>query len=109
TEYDDFVWVKDDGWMTGGTYQVVRKIQMDIEIWDADNIGDQQQIFGRTKVEGAPLTGTHEMDTPDFTARDADGDLTIPAKSHISLAAHEHNDGIKILRRPYNYTDGINQ
>lgn len=108
-EYDDFVWVKDDGWMTGGTYQVVRKIQMDIEIWDADDIGDQQQIFGRTKVEGAPLTGKREMDTPDFSARGSKGELKIPAKSHISLAAHEHNDGIKILRRPYNYTDGINE
>ena len=29
--------------------------------------------------------------------------------SHIALAAHENNGGIRILRRCYNYTDGINQ
>ena len=108
-EYADFVWVKDDGWMTGGTYQVVRKIQMNIEIWDADNIGDQQQIFGRTKSEGAPLTGHREMDTPKFHEKGKDGRLVIPATSHISLAAHENNGGVKVLRRPYNYTDGINK
>ncbi len=107
-EYDDFVWVKDDGWMTGGTYQVVRKIEMNIEIWDADDIADQQHIFGRSKQSGAPLTGGHEKDTPDFGAKDAEGDLTIAARSHIALAAHEHNDGVKLLRRPYNYTDGLN-
>ena len=57
-DYRSFVWTKDDQrWMSGGTYQVVRKIQMNIEIWDADNIADQQDIFGRTKVEGAPLSG----------------------------------------------------
>jgi deferrochelatase/peroxidase EfeB len=33
----------------------------------------------------------------------------IPARAHIRLAAHENNDGIKVLRRSYNYTDGINQ
>ncbi len=107
-EYDDFVWVKDDGWMTGGTYQVVRKIRMNIEIWDADDIADQQTIFGREKVSGAPLTGKREKDTPDFTAH-SHGERTISPTSHISLAAHEHNGGVKLLRRPYNYTDGINK
>ena len=33
----------------------------------------------------------------------------IPVTSHISLAAHENNQGIRILRRSYNYTDGINK
>ncbi|GAB3560499.1 Dyp-type peroxidase [Spelaeicoccus albus] len=110
SDYDDFVWLgKDAGWMAGGTYQIARKIQMNIEIWDADHIGDQQDVFGRTKHVGAPLTGKHEFDTPDFAKKKADGDPVIPATSHIALAAHENNDGIKILRRPYNYTDGISR
>ena len=33
----------------------------------------------------------------------------IPRTSHVSLAAHENNGGVKILRRGYNYTDGLNQ
>jgi hypothetical protein len=27
--------------------------------------------------------------------------------SHVALAAHEHNDGVMIRRRSYNYTDGL--
>ncbi len=108
-EYRKFVWV-DDGpaWMRGGSYQVVRKIQMNIEIWDADAVHDQQAVFGRTKNEGAPLSGRVEHDTPDFGAEKG-GSPVIPPTSHIALAAHENNGGVKILRRGYNYTDGLDQ
>ncbi len=108
-EFREFVWLGDDAdWMSGGSYQVARKIQMDIEIWDADEIGDQQTVFGRSKSEGAPLTGTREFDTPDFR-KTSHGEHVIAPNAHIALAAHENNGGVKILRRSYNYTDGINQ
>ena len=111
SETDDltqFVWLQDAGWMTGGTYQVVRKVEMDLEIWDAANIATQHTVFGRNKTEGAPLSGTNEHDVPDFHAAGADGQPAIPATSHVALAAFENNGGTKILRRGYNYTDGIN-
>ena len=110
-EYAQHVWLgnSDQAWMAGGTYQVARKIQMNIEIWDADHIGDQQTVFGRAKLDGAPLSGGSEHTTPDFSAHDSAGDLRISDTAHIALAAHENNGGIKILRRSYNYTDGINQ
>ncbi|MBF4602857.1 iron uptake transporter deferrochelatase/peroxidase subunit [Curtobacterium sp. VKM Ac-2884] len=112
-DHDRFVWVDDPGdgaeWMTGGTYQVVRKIRMNIEIWDADVVSDQQRVFGRSKIEGAPLSGGTEHTTPDFAAAGKDGATKIDATSHIALAAHEANGGVKILRRPYNYTDGLNE
>ncbi len=96
--------------MAGGTYQVVRKIRMNIETWDAaDVVSDQQRVFGRTKVEGAPLSGGSEHSTPDFHAQAADGTTKIDPRSHVALAAHEANGGVKILRRGYNYTDGLNQ
>lgn len=109
-DHDKFVWVGDDevDWMRGGTYQVSRKIQMFIEIWDADRVSDQNHVFGRYKLSGAPLSGTHEFDTPNFHAKGADGKPLIGADSHIALSAPENNGGVKILRRPYNYTDGIN-
>jgi len=109
-DYDRFVWLdRDAGWMAGGTYQVVRKIRMNIETWDADVVSDQQRVFGRTKIEGAPLSGGSEHSTPDFHAAGEDGATKIDPRSHIALAAHEANGGVKILRRPYNYTDGLNQ
>ena len=106
-DYDQFVWLKDAGWMTGGTYQVARKILMTIETWDFDRISDQQRIFGRTKDEGAPLSGEKEFDTPDFELK-ADGAHVIDQASHVALAAPENNAGVKILRRGYNFTDGLN-
>ncbi|OBG91748.1 peroxidase [Mycobacterium sp. E3251] len=108
-EYDRFVWVEDSDqpWMNGGTYQVVRKVRMLLETWDVDRIGNQQRIFGRTKEEGAPLSGKGEFDTPDFTAKGPDGNPLIDPMSHVGLAARENNDGIMIRRRSYNYTDGL--
>lgn len=108
-EYDRFVWVDDNDqpWMRGGTYQVVRKIRMLLETWDVDRIGNQQRIFGRTKEQGAPLSGKAEFDTPDFAAKGADGNPLIDPMSHVGLTARENNDGIMIRRRSYNYTDGL--
>lgn len=110
-EFDDFVWVDDPAeqqWLRGGSYQVVRKISMNIETWDADPINDQQSIFGRTKNVGAPLTGHGEFDTPNFHKKAGAGGSIIAADSHVALAAHENNGGIKLMRRGYNYTEGIN-
>jgi deferrochelatase/peroxidase EfeB len=108
-DFTKWVWTgnTDQAWMRGGTFMVARKIHMNIEIWDTDRIGDQQDVFGRTKLTGAPLTGRREHDTPDFHKKDVAGSPVIPATAHIALAAHENNGGIKILRRGYNYTDGI--
>jgi deferrochelatase/peroxidase EfeB len=109
-DIDRFVWVTDGpDWERHGTYQVARKVQMHIENWDTDRVSDQNNIFGRHKVSGAPLTGTTEFDTPNFDKTRADGSPVIPATSHIRLAAFENNGGIRILRRSYNYTEGINQ
>lgn len=108
-EYDRFVWIggSDQPWLDGGTYQVVRKIRMLLETWDTDRVGNQQRIFGRHKQTGAPLSGTAEFDTPDFSATDTAGDPRIDPLAHIALAAREHNDGVMIRRRSYNYTDGL--
>ena len=109
SEYSRFVWVdnSDQPWMNGGTYQVVRKVRMLLETWDVDRIGNQQRIFGRTKEEGAPLSGKAEFDTPNFAAKGPDGNPLIDPRSHVGLAARENNDGTMIRRRSYNYTDGL--
>ena len=104
----EFVWVQDDApWTAGGTYQVARKIQMDIEIWDSTTMQTQHDTFGRTKQSGAPLTGAKEFDAPDFHATRG-GELVIAPDAHVALAAHENNNGLRILRRGYNFTDGLN-
>jgi deferrochelatase/peroxidase EfeB len=107
---DDYVWVgreTDQPWMRGGSYLVARRIQIFVENWDRDVLGDQQNVIGRAKTTGAPLSGGGEFTAPDFTKRNDQGQLVIPAKAHIRLASHEENGGTRILRRGYSFTDGI--
>ncbi len=104
------VWVGDDEpqqWFRGGSYVVTRRIRMLIETWDRSSLGDQQDTIGRDKTEGAPLGSAKEHDPVNLDAKRPDGELMIPADAHIRRASHVTNGGIKILRRGYNYTDGI--
>lgn len=107
---DEFVWVGDEAdqpWMQGGSYLVARRINMRIETWDRDSLQDQEAVFGRYKLSGAPLTGKAEFDPVDLGAKDASGDDVIPALAHIRLAAPSNHEGKRILRRGYSFSDGI--
>jgi deferrochelatase/peroxidase EfeB len=108
------VWVgaqEPQGWFRGGTYMVTRRIRMFIEAWDRDTLSDQQNVIGRFKASGAPLTGRHEHDPVDLAARTGGGGggggPVIARDAHIRLAAPASNDGQRILRRGYSFTDGI--
>jgi deferrochelatase/peroxidase EfeB len=105
-----FVWLGKDepqAWMRGGTYMVTRRIRMLVEKWDGSSLDDQEETIGRRKLTGAPLGEQHEHDPVDLSARKPDGDPVIPPDAHIRLASHAANGGVRILRRGYNYTDGM--
>lgn len=109
---DEHVWVgasDEPSWMAGGSYLVARKIAMIIESWDRVRLSEQERIIGRSKGEGAPLSGGDEFTRPDFQATDASGQTAIDAASHVRLAHPSLNDGVRILRRGYNFVDGNNQ
>jgi deferrochelatase/peroxidase EfeB len=106
---DEHVWVQSgDGpdWMTGGTYLVARRIRMHIETWDRSALTEQELIVGRTKGNGAPLGGTGEFEPANFRSIDANGTPVIPLDSHVRLASAESLNGVKILRRGFNFVDG---
>ncbi|GAA1481588.1 iron uptake transporter deferrochelatase/peroxidase subunit [Gordonia sinesedis] len=92
-------------WMTGGTYLVARRIRMDIEPWDRAHLQEQERVVGRTKKTGAPLGQNGEFDTPDFQVTSY-GAPVIPRTAHVRLAHPDNNNGVQILRRGYNFTDG---
>lgn len=103
---DDHVWVHGGpAWLVGGTYLVARKIAMTIETWDRVRLAEQDRIMGRDKGEGAPLSGGSEMTVPDFAAK-RDGNLALDEDSHVRRAHPDLNNGVRILRRGYNYVDG---
>jgi deferrochelatase/peroxidase EfeB len=95
------VWVpEEDGpaWLAGGSYLVARRIRMHVETWDRTSLGEQEDIFGRTKGEGAPYGRRHERDEPDLKR--------MPENAHVRLAHPDTNGGAAILRRGYSFTDG---
>jgi deferrochelatase/peroxidase EfeB len=106
-EMNEHVWVQPgDGpsWMEGGTYMVVRRIQMLLDVWDATSLEGQERAVGREKVSGAPLGQEGEYDPVDLEAKE-NGELAIPADAHIRLASPDLNDGQRILRRGFSYTE----
>ena len=107
---DRFVWVDGEGpgWMKGGTYMVTRRIRMLLEVWDRASLEDQEQTIGRHKYSGAPLGGSDEFEPLPLDQK-RDGQPLIPADSHVRLASAQENDGIRILRRGYSFTDGVDE
>jgi deferrochelatase/peroxidase EfeB len=92
--------------MTGGSYLVSRKIRMTIETWDRTSLREQETIVGRTKGEGAPLSGGTEFSEPDFQVAGREDEPLIDSLAHVRLAHPKQNSGASMLRRGYNFVDG---
>lgn len=109
----NIVWVTaargEPEWTHGGSYQAVRIIRNFVERWDRTPLKEQERIFGRTKMSGAPLDKPEadEFTTPDYAA-DPQGELA-PLDSHIRLANPRtpESDANLMLRRPFNYSNGV--
>ncbi|OMG32806.1 iron uptake transporter deferrochelatase/peroxidase subunit [Actinomyces naeslundii] len=116
-QLNEHLWVQpgDDAaasWMAGGTYYVARRIRMLAEVWDRLRLIEQEQTMGRDKRYGAPLSianptkSSEEFTTVDYAAKDDKGETLVPADAHIAVVSPEQNQGRRMLRRGYNYTDG---
>ncbi len=107
----EHVWVQDGddhaGWLAGGSYLIARRIAMTIEVWDRTTLGEQESFVGRTKQSGAPLSGGEEFTEPDFSMPGKGGPV-IPPTSHVAVVHPDQNDGVRMLRRGYNFVDGSN-
>jgi deferrochelatase/peroxidase EfeB len=108
---DEHVWVPADAdakapWLAGGSYLVVRRINMTIEIWDRQPLSEQERVIGRTKAEGAPLSGGGEFSQPNFSLVGSDKEPLVATDAHVRLVHPSHNKGAKMLRRGYNFVDG---
>ncbi|GAY14899.1 iron uptake transporter deferrochelatase/peroxidase subunit [Mycobacterium sp. shizuoka-1] len=103
------VWVAPgDGpdWMTGGSYMISRRIRMRIESWDRTTLLEQERVIGRQKGSGAPNGLKQEFEELNFDLVDNKNEPLIDRDAHVRLASAQHLNGIQILRRGYNFTDG---
>jgi deferrochelatase/peroxidase EfeB len=112
-EIDKHVWVPRGAdpradWLAGGSYLVVRRINMTIEIWDRQPLSEQERVIGRTKAEGAPVSGGTEFSQPDFTLKGRDDEPLVAQDAHVRMVHRDNNGGVRMLRRGYNFVDGSN-
>ncbi len=103
-QFDQLVWHRGPGWFTGGTTLVLRRIRMNLDVWDALAPAEMEEAIGRKLSNGAPLSGTNEHDDPNFRTADASGLPAIAPFAHIRQARGD-GSAPQILRRPFNFDD----
>jgi deferrochelatase/peroxidase EfeB len=98
-DLDAHVWVRgrDRTWMLGGTYLVVRDIEV-MPTWSALARDEQERVIGRRKDSGAPLHGRRPYELPDLER--------LPEDAHIRQAS-PRTSGVTILRRGYDTDTGL--
>ena len=72
-------------WMAGGTYLVVRRIEVDLDAWERLAAEEQERMVGRHKQSGAPLGRRAEFD-PFWL-----DDPKLPKDAHVRLTAPSLN------------------
>ena len=107
-ELADSVWIDEPGSarpLAGATVLVVRRLRLDLAGFAALAVPRQEQIVGRRKETGVPLSGGTQ-DTPiDLEAKTADGRYLVPADSHARLAHPAATGRPLMLRRGYSYVN----
>ncbi|MEU9054726.1 iron uptake transporter deferrochelatase/peroxidase subunit [Streptomyces sp. NPDC048384] len=111
-DFDERIFVpesgsKDPAWMAGGSYAVVRRIRMLLDDWEQLSVKAQEDVIGRRKSDGAPLSGGTETTEMDLEKTDKAGNLVVPINAHARITRPDQNGGAAMLRRPFSYHDGI--
>jgi deferrochelatase/peroxidase EfeB len=102
-DFDRHVWVArgERTWMLGGTFLVVRRIELRLDDWEALSVPEQERVIGRHRDSGAPLGARYEFDRLPLE------DDAMPPDAHARLAAPRTNQGAAMLRRAYSYDNGV--
>ncbi|HET9379224.1 MAG TPA: iron uptake transporter deferrochelatase/peroxidase subunit [Streptomyces sp.] len=109
-DFDRRIFVPASGepsWMAHGSYVVVRRIRMLLDDWEKLSLRAQEDVIGRRKSDGAPLTGGGETTAMDLEKTDARGNPVVPVNAHARISRPDQNGGAAMLRRPFSYHDGF--
>lgn len=100
-DLDRYVWIDrgDRSAMIGGTYLVVRRIELRLGDWHALPVRDQEAIIGRRRDSGAPPGGRWEFDPAPLEA--------FPPRSHVRLSSPRAGPSPPMLRRSYGFDGGL--
>ncbi len=100
-DLDRHVWIErgDRTGMVGGTYLVLRQVDLDVAAFAARPLDEQEQVVGRQRDSGAPPGGRREFDRAPLEA--------FPEGSHVRLASPRTNRVPPMLRRSYSVQGGL--
>ncbi len=104
-ELAEHVWVP-DGPLAGGTVCVVRRLRLDTARFRTEAPARQEEIIGRRRGDGSPLSGGGPLDEVDVLAKAPTGELLTPPRSHARAAHPSFTDSHLMLRRGYAYDNG---
>ncbi|GHE03707.1 iron uptake transporter deferrochelatase/peroxidase subunit [Streptomyces alanosinicus] len=110
SDFDRRIFVPASGepaWMANGSYAVVRRIRMLLDDWEKLSVATQEQVIGRRKANGAPLSGGDETTPMDLEKSDSKGNYVVPLNAHARITRPDTNGGAALLRRPFSYHDGF--
>lgn len=110
SDFDQRIFVPatgDPAWMANGSYAVVRRIRMLLDDWEKLSVKAQEDVIGRKKSTGAPLSGGSETTAMNLDKTDAGGGLVVPINAHARITRPDQNGGAAMLRRPFSFHDGF--
>lgn len=106
-EQRDGLWIA-EGPLANGTICVIWRFILDVAGFRAEPQRRQDEIIGRERPTGIPLSGGELRDDADITLRTADGAFVIASDSHIRAAHPSFIGSPLMLRRSYSFsTTGV--
>ncbi len=100
--FDAGVWIA-DGPLARGSICVVRRFALDTGGFRSLPQDRRDAIVGRRQASGEPLSGGTRDDQADLLAKAPNGDLLVPARSHVRAAHPSFTGSPLMLRRSYGY------
>ncbi len=94
-------------WLHGGSGLVIRRIAMNLDVWDRVDLAARENAIGRRTSDGQPLavqSGSGMNAPADLERTDALGFTVIDPHSHLARSRPVGGTD-RFLRRPYSYDD----
>jgi len=110
TELDANVWIDPSGTgaaLGGGTICVIRRLRLDSAGFAALGTSQQEQVIGRERITGRPLSGGPAHGAVDLEATTPEGEFVIPMHSHVRAAHPAFTGSSLMFRRGYAFDDGL--
>lgn len=101
-EFQEQVWINDPR-VRNSTICVIRQFALDVAGFRALTVSRQEQIIGRCRNDGAPLSGGERDSQVDLFAKTPEGEYVTPARSHVRAAHPSFSASPLMLRRSYGY------